>query len=397
MNFENIKRKLLKLKKEPRQFIADSEKITIAGHHINSSKIAVVELNYKPWLVLPSLVVLIYFFVIASNQYESSTIFLVKNSEEKLSAAAQIPILGVDSSKTQDAHLVKQYILSRDMLLSLQRDLSIKQHYSNSAIDTISRLSSDATIEEFHRYYLSKVEVQFDEISSLITLKVRSFSPEFSHLVVSKLVAESEQFINQLGHRLAYEEVSFVESELDKAHEKLRLANESLLDFQAKNKVYSAEQYSTAMLQVMSELKADLIKKETELEVILSYMNENTAEVKTLKSQISALKSQLALQNQELVDKSSGGFNELDLEFRSLQMQIEFASDVYKATLLGLEQTRVEAHRKLKHLQLVASPSKAEQSEYPRRWYWSLTICLGFVLVYSSLVMIQATIKEHRE
>ncbi|HFF8929371.1 TPA: sugar transporter, partial [Escherichia coli] len=71
--------------------------------------------------------------------------------------------------------------------------------------------------------------------------------------------------------------------------------------------------------------------------------------------------------------------------------------DLYKSGLISLEQARVEAYRKLKHLLVVSQPTLAEDAEYPRRIYNLLTTGVLLCLLYGLIVMGIATLREHQD
>ncbi len=394
----NFKRKFNKLRKRPRQFFADSSGVKAAKTGVNESSRLFLSFHYSIWLFLPVGLVFIYLFFIATPQYESVATVVAKQSDENgVSAAAPMALLGVDAGQNKDAYLVQHYILSSDMLNYLEQKLSLKSHYSQTQADWLSALSKNATQEEFLEYYLDKVTVEFDDVSGLLSISVKSFTPEFSQQMVIEMITKAEHFINDMGHKMAQDEVGFVEGELDRAHQKLVALTEQMTEFQNEKQVFSTEQQSAAVMTSIAELNSLLINKQTELEALLSYMNKAAPEVVTLKNQIAALKNQINEQQSKLVSPEQTALNQLNVEFRNLSMQIEFATDVYKAALLGLEQTRVEAHRKLKHLMVVAQPNLADEALYPRRVYWFVTLSILFMIIYSIVVMLIATVKEHKE
>lgn len=394
----SFSRKLSKFKKQPAQFIADSIGLKAAKQGANKSSRLFISFHYSIWLVLPISLVFVYLFFIATPQYQSVATLVVKQADDNgLATGTPMAMLGVDAGQNKDAYLVQHYVLSNDMLNYLQQQLNIKQHYANSEADWLSALSEQATQEEILQYYLDKVQVEFDDVSGLLSISVKSFSADFSQKMVTLMIEHAEQFINELGHKMAQDEIGFVESELDRAHKKLVAQTEQLTQFQNDKKVFNTQQQSTAVMTSLAELNSLLINKQTELEALLSYMNQSAPEVVTLKNQISALQNQIANQQQKLVGKEQSALNDLDIQYRNLTMQIEFSTDVYKAALLGLEKTRAEAHRKLKHLLVVAQPNLADEALYPRRLYWFITISILLMIMYSVVVMLIATVKEHKE
>ena len=95
------------------------------------------------------------------------------------------------------------------------------------------------------------------------------------------------------------------------------------------------------------------------------------------------------------VDKDA--MNEITARYLDVQTQATLATDLYKTGLISLEQARVEAYRKLKHLLVVSQPTMAEDAEYPRRLYNLTTIAVLLCLFYGLIVMGLATLREHQD
>ncbi|MCV5825174.1 sugar transporter, partial [Escherichia coli] len=74
--------------------------------------------------------------------------------------------------------------------------------------------------------------------------------------------------------------------------------------------------------------------------------------------------------------------NEITAGYMDVQTQATLAADLYKTGLISLEQTRVEAYRKLKHLLVITQPTLAEDAEYPRRFYNLATVGVLLCLFY---------------
>ena len=89
--------------------------------------------------------------------------------------------------------------------------------------------------------------------------------------------------------------------------------------------------------------------------------------------------------------------NEVTASYMDVQTQATLAADLYKTGLISLEQARIEAYRKLKHLLIISQPTLAEDAEYPRRLYNLATIGVLLCLLYGLIVMGLATLREHQD
>ena len=91
---------------------------------------------------VPTLLSAIYFGLFASNIYVSEASFAIRSSSSSAQPSGLSSLLSssIVSSGTQDSLLIAEYVQSHDMLAELQKQIDIKKHYSDEAIDILSRL-----------------------------------------------------------------------------------------------------------------------------------------------------------------------------------------------------------------------------------------------------------------
>jgi capsular polysaccharide transport system permease protein len=382
---------------------------TLAMTGISLSRIAKQESSFqsitKLWqqsltwcVIFPFLACCCYFGFIASDRYVAETKVIIKQADSSTSNNFDIPLLGTGgSSDTKDTQLVREFILSRDMLHHLDTVINLREHYQNKEADILSRLWETDSEETFLKFYREHLTVEYNDISAVLSIRAQAFSPEFSQKMVLAVLKHSEEYINQISHRLAREQVSFVQSELDRVTEHLRKSKQHILQFQTQYQLFSPEQESGAKLQIVNELEAEITRQRAALNNLRSYMNDTAADVMALKAKIGALENQLAVERKKLVGNGNNNFSDVNAQYAELLLDLEFATDLYKASLMSMEQARIEAYRKLKHLVVVDSPSLAEDAEFPRRLYNLVSILVVLTLLHGVLKIILATIKEHRD
>jgi len=351
------------------------------------------------WLVLlPLLICGCYFGLIASDRYVGGAKVIIKQADSNAQVDFGIALLGAGmSSGSQDAQLVRQYILSLDMLHQVDELLSLRDHYQNKDVDILSRLWEWQSQEDFLNYYRKHITVDYDEVSGVLGIRAQAFTPEFAQQIVKAVLQFSEQYINQIGHQLATEQVNFVKNELDRAAEHLRKSKQQILEFQEKYQLFSPEQESGAKLTMVNELEAALTRNKAELNNLRSYMNDSAADIVALKAKIGSLEHQLLIERQKLVGDKSNNFSEVNARHADLLLDLGFATDLYKGSLMSLEQARIEAYRKLKYLVVVDSPSLAEKAVFPRRMYNIVSVLVVLLLFYGAMKITWATILEHRD
>ncbi|AQQ66935.1 hypothetical protein Mag101_04250 [Microbulbifer agarilyticus] len=353
------------------------------------------------FVVLPLLLVSSYYVLWVSERYVSTTQLIVKdngNSQGMSSALGfLVPGAGGDS---QDAFLVVNYIQSLDMALYLDDELGLSGYYKNSSIDVFSRLSADASQEEYLDYYRAHIGVSFDEITGIISIEMQAFEPQFARQLVEVVVRKSEDFVNALSNQLADKQVAFVRNEVERAQGKLRSSKQQILDFQNRNQIVSPEELTKGIGVIIQGLEAKLVESRTNLTAAKTYLNANSSQVISLQAEIDSLERQIEAEKVRLVgvseEQGDERLNSLNAHFQNLQLDLQFSMDTYQASLTALEAARMEASGKLKHLMVVSQPSVAEDAEYPHKLYNLASLAVILLLLYGIGKMLVASIRDHR-
>lgn len=388
-----ITRKLKKLSNNPKLFLIDSSGYKIAQHSWKKS----LRLGSFLWVIACFSVAVIYLGLIASDRYVSRAEIIIKQAEQMKMLPDALSMLGIGGSNHQDVLLIQDYLKSWDMLAKLDSTLGLKAHYQSDKADFISRLPGDVSREDFLTYYRDHLMLRLDEISGVLTIELQAFDPEYGQQVVSQMLKESEKFINKLGHQVALDQLAFVEKEVERSYQRLQAKKAKVLAFQNSHQLISPESTSSARLNVVSEIEGELVRQQAELKRLRSYMKESAPAVVSVQTQIDALNNQLLQEQSRLTGSDNASMNEITARYLDVQTQATLAADIYKTGLISLEQARVEAYRKLKHLLVITQPTLAQDAEYPRRLYNLATVAVLLCLFYGLIIMGLATLREHQD
>lgn len=345
--------------------------------------------------VLPLLVYSVYLIFIASERYESLASATI--TEEKAAATSvDLSLLGITSAAAdKDSLILKEFIESKDMLVFLDERLRIKEHVSQPTIDFYSRLSPDATIEEFHEYYLWLVNVDYDLTSKLIRFSVQGFDEDFANALLNLIVERSQQFIDRINEQITREQMRFFDREIADSESRLKQAKDALITFQRENRLMTTEGESATVMATIQTLEQGLAQKRSDLNARLQVLDRTAPQLQTLQMEIVALESQIASAKDRLAGASDTSISELDAQFREIQLNLEFVTNIYKSNLTALEQARLEAARRLKFLIVVAQPSVPERAEYPNRAYLIATAAVILMILFFVTSLTMAIIREH--
>jgi capsular polysaccharide transport system permease protein len=350
-----------------------------------------------PWLATAA-----YLGVFAADRYVSESVVVVRQEGTGVNVPSGVEALsamfGSSSASREDQFMLQAHILSIDMLRQVDVKLDLRRAFGMPKLDFIFRLADDASLEDFVEYYRSRMEVEVDAASGLLTIRSQGFTPEIAQAVNREVVAISERFINESSHRLARDQMSFAESELRKARAQLDDVRNRLLAFQTEHSVLDPMAQAMANTGLTAELQAMQAQQEAELKGLQAYLNDDAPQVKALQAQIAGLRQQLRAESRRGVQNDDGiSLNVLAGEYQELLSELEFTSDAYRGALTALEAARIESTRKLKSLVLVETPALPESAEYPRRLYTLLAWLMGLTLLYGIGRLIVATIEDHQE
>ncbi|GED23440.1 capsule polysaccharide export inner-membrane protein KpsE [Halomonas halmophila] len=305
-------------------------------------------------------------------------------------------LLGGGSGDT-DLLLLREYLLSVDMLKQVQEQLDFRKHYTENG-DFLARLDDrNAPIEKLHNYYKQRVTVEMDEYAGVLNVRAQAYTPEFAHQMVQLLLDAGERHMNQMGQRLAQEQVTFLEDQLERLNERLKEARTNLLEFQNKEGLVAPEQTVQSINQVVATLEGNLAQLKAQRQALSSYQSARSSEMQRVQSEIDAMREQIQQQRDRLAQATGESLNRVSSEYRTLELQAQFAQETYSSALSALENTRLEAARKLKQVSVLQSPLMPEYPTKPDRLYNTtvfalVTIFLAFI--FSMLVMI---IRDHRD
>jgi capsular polysaccharide transport system permease protein len=350
-----------------------------------------------PWLAAAA-----YMGAFAADRYVSESMVVVRQEGSGVAVPSGLDALsamfGSTAASREDQYMLQAHILSMDMLRQVNEELDLRNAYSSPGLDFIFRMADAATQEEFLAYYRSRIEVLVDDTSGLLTIRTQGFSPEIAQAVNQEVVAISEQFINESSHRLAREQMSFAELELEKARARLDAVRSRLLAFQEEHSVLDPTAQAAANTGLTAELQAMQARYEAELKGLLAYLNDDAPQVEALQAQIGGIRDQLQAERRRSVTNIEGvSLNVLAGRYQELLAELEFVSDGYRGALIALETARIESTRKLKSLVLVETPALPESAEYPRRLYTLTALLMALTLLYGIGRLIVATIEDHLE
>jgi len=353
-------------------------------------------------IVVPMAAAAIYFFLLASPRYVSTSQVVVRQAGSNVSAQ-QMPGLslllgGINPASREETIYLREFINSLDMLQVLEEKLNWRAHYSSQWNDPLYWISKDAPLEDLLKYYRRLVTVHFDEITGLLTIEVQALTPEFAKQTLDVILNESERFVNEISHRMARDQVKFAEEELIAARKSYEARREDMIKFQSANKVLDAQASAESRATILAELEGRLTTERANLRGLLGSLSASSPQVKQQKNIINALEKQLDQEKAKLISSADGDhLNVTAAKYRNLQVDFGIAEETYKISVAALENARIDARKKIRSLVTIVSPNMPQEAIYPRTLYNLLTMFIALALLYGITRFIIASIEDHRD
>lgn len=340
-----------------------------------------------------------YWLFIASDRYVSTAHVIIQRTDLAGGQAMDFSsILGGASGSRADQLLLRDYLLSVDMLRKVDAELKLRDHYSSTKRDPLSRMwFKDASIEWFHHHYLSRVSVDFDDYAGVLIVKAQAYDPATAHAITTMLVREGERFMNAMVHSMAQDQVTFLERQVDALNGRAMHARRAVLNYQDMKGLVSPQATAESIAGIVAKLNAQRTELETQRSALQAYLVPDHPNIVQLNQQIAAIAKQVSQEQAKLTSPNGKTLNRTIEEFQRLEMEAVFAQDVYKTALVALEKGRVEATRTIKKVSVLQAPTQPEYPMEPRRLYNTLVFMLVAMLLAGVTHLLAAIVRDHKD
>jgi tyrosine-protein kinase Etk/Wzc len=184
-------------------------------------------------------------------------------------------------SMTPQRDIFVGILRSRTMAQDVVERFHLQQRYEATYLgDAIRRLQKATTVA------LSK--------EGIISVKVEDTDPQLAADIANFYVANLDQMLARIATTEASKQRVFVAVRLTETERELRRAEETLRQFQEKNKVIALQEQARGAVETTAQLKGEIMASEVQLEVMRKFATEANSDVVKLKRRIEEMKRHLA-------------------------------------------------------------------------------------------------------
>lgn len=370
-----------------------------------------MEVKQRHWGVIASFIglvftplaaVILYLGVVANDQYLSTTGFTVRSQEsggatELLGGLAQF----AGGTVASDSDILYEFIQSQEMVDAVDAKVDLRAEYAQFwPKDWVFSIWPDASKEDLLWYWQRIVGISYDSGTGLIQVQVKAFDPETARAVAAVILSESQDRINRLNDQAREDAMRYAQADLDEALSRLKNARETLTQFRTRTKIVDPSADIQGRMGVMNNLQQQLASALIEYDLLRETAHANDPRLTKAQQRIDVIRERIQIERQTFTsDNTDTGavgedYPSLISEFESLNVDLEYAEETYRAALTALQVARDDAARQSRYLAVYIKPTLAEASEYPKRPLFSALAGLFLVLFWTIGVLIYYSIRD---
>ncbi|WJH39068.1 hypothetical protein N7E02_19460 [Aliirhizobium terrae] len=235
-----------------------------------------------------------------------------------------------------------------------------------------------------------------DGPSGIITLKVRAFKPDDAKLLAEAILAESEQLINELNKRAQRDMIASISGEVERTGKLYSDSLTALNRFQQSAGLLSPEIQANETGKLLTGLMAERLKLETRLFVLKTSGAEGSPAYDQLVRARGSLDNQIEDLRSQLTGPEDASIANAILSFSKLETDRLVAENLYQASRNNYDSAFAASLRKALYVMVFVHPTIPEEALYPKRISTPLFIGLALVVAWATLMLLWASIEDHK-
>lgn len=359
-------------------------------------------LSFALMVLLPFVLTVSYLWMIAEDQYSSTTGFTVRQDEGN----AASDLLGgltqfAGGSTSGDSDILYEFIQSQEIVKNVNAALDLRSHYEEHwDSDPVFALQPGSSAEDLLSYWQRIVRLSYDQGTGLIEVRVLAYSGGMAQKIASEIVAQSQEMINELNDQARGDALRYAQQDLQEALTRLKTAREALTQFRSRTQIVDPEADLQGRMGVMNNLQQQLAEALIEHDLLLQTTSGNDPRLAQAKRRIEVIQDRIRIERETFVSENTetGAVGEdypkLIAEFEALTVDRQYAEESYRAALSALELARAKADRQSRYLATYVRPTLPETSEFPRRFVLSGLALLFLTLFWAILALIYYSIRD---
>ena len=361
-------------------------------------KLALLLTRLSFFVFIPTIIVGYYFMFMATPMFATNSEFVIQQADSTGSSAGGLGGMfqGTGMATQQDSITVQSYLASRAALVRLDKDHGFRAHFSAPEIDSVQRLTPDATNEALFELYQKRVKISYDPTEGILRMEVIAATPEASQEFSESLIEYAEEQVDQLTRRLREDQMAGALASYQSAETRRSEALAEWLKIQESTDIIDPAATTGAIISQVSALESQRQQLQLSLAGKLSVSRPNQAQVDGLRAQITNLDTLINDLRSQMTSTSDGG-NSIASDNTRLRLAEEnynFQTVLVQQALAQMEATQIEANRQVRYLSMGVEPVAPDEATYPRAFENTMLAFLIFSGIYLMISLTSSILRE---
>ena len=320
-------------------------------------------------LAIPLFALFFYFYVVGRDRYFVRSEVVVRKANESSAATLSLGSFlgGGNQQSLEDARYLKTYLESPQVLEDLEKSFDFQQAYAKRLPDLYPGLDPKATREQIYDTFRRQISVSLNETSGQITLRTLAFDPKTALRFNQFLIEQADTFVNRLNQDIYRKQLDFAQAQVALNAKRVQESSAKLLAFQNQNKLLDARSQGQGSEAFISALEGELAKKRVELATLRrQFVDQRAPEIEAVQAQVQELQGQIQRERSQLVSPQGKNLNQKAAKQAELESSLNFANDLYKASISAAEKIRVDSLQKQRFMAVLSKPLLPEEASQ----YW---------------------------
>ncbi|GAB7526968.1 lipopolysaccharide biosynthesis protein [Paraburkholderia sp. 2C] len=333
-------------------------------------------------VVIPNVLCVIYFLLIASPVYVSTASLVVyKPTQSSQSLATMLSGTGGGSSP-EGAYIVKDYIGSWDEYRNVSRAVELSKHYGEG--DLLSRFGGLATLLRksdvtLWHYYQSRVNAAIDRDSGIVSLSVEGYTPAMAAAIARKVLDDSVRHIDEMNRQ---QETDYIRNAIDRRasiEANLKRDEAALAAYRVATGMHDPSQLYNSNLALLNSLNEQKARMVAQYDAIRKATPNNPV-ANNLESAMAAIQARISstLNDGKTLSRQAARHAELTV---ARDNDIALLHEVETA----VQQAQLNALKNKYYLNIISAPSSPQAPELPRRLEWIAGVLLATLVLWGLL------------
>ncbi|MFC2970462.1 sugar transporter [Acidimangrovimonas pyrenivorans] len=362
-------------------------------------------LSFVLAVLLPLAATGVYLWALSSDQYASDVGFTVRKEDNSSSTASLIGGLaqftGIGGGGGSDSDILYEYIQSPQIVENIDKKLDLRKLYSQHwPSDPLFSLWPSSNNEQLLWYWQRMVRISYDKSTGLIDLTVLAFTPEAAQKIAHEIVVESQAMINNLNITARHDALTYARQDLDEAVKRLKSAREAMTTFRTRTQIVDPSADIQGQMGVLNNLQQQLAAALINYDLLRDTASATDPRLSQAQRKIDVIRQRIATERKNFASDKVSTANEdyptLMAQYESLNVDLQFAEETYRAALAAYDVARSNASRDTRYLASYVQPTLPDSSEYPQRYVLFGLTALFLMMIWAIAALIYYSIRDRR-